>query len=300
MPAYNSQDYIMASILSVINQTYQNWELIIIDDGSIDNTAVIVKSMQVKYDNIIYLHQANGKQAKARNFGIKNSKGVFLAFLDSDDLWLPEKLEKSLFLFNHNVYDLLFTESYITSKKLINPKESFSQKMGVKAGEYYGDLALKQFIEYNRVPILTVLVKKDKVTELGGFDEKCVPAEDYDLWMRLLIKGSKFISTDEALSIYRLQHNSSTAADRLATSAVLKSFNSNFSISDINHLKVKIHIKVWVKRWISIHFLSQDNRYEVIQTLKDFDLLNSQIKSILLLRKLYDFKVFKNKIIAAV
>lgn len=300
MPAFNSEDYIESSILSIINQTYKNWELIIVDDGSTDNTAAIIQSMKVKYNNIIYLNQANGKQAKARNLGIKKSSGVLLAFLDSDDLWLPEKLEKSLYFFENNVYDLIFTESYVTSDPLINCEEIHYQKMGVRAGQYSGNLALKQFIEYNRVPILTVLVKKDKVIEVGGFDEKCVPAEDYDLWIRLLKRGSKFMAIEEALSIYRLQQDSSTASDRLATSAVLKCFYKNFSISDINQLKVKKHIRVWVKRWISIHFLSQDNRNELIQTLYDFQLLSVQIKCILLLRKLYSFKAFKSKIINAV
>jgi len=300
MPAYNAEDYIKASILSVIDQTYKNWELIVVDDGSTDNTAAIVQSIQVKYNKIIYLYQDNGKQAKARNYGIKKSSGVLLAFLDSDDLWLPEKLEKSLGFFDNNAYDLLFTESYATSDTLINLEEIHYQKMGVRSGQYSGDLALKQFIERNRVPTLTVLVKKDKVIEVGSFDEKCVPAEDYDLWIRLLKKGSKFIAIDEAMSIYRLQQNSSTATDRLATSAVLKCLYKNFSISDINQLNVKKHIRVWVKRWISIYFLSQDNRSEIIQTLKDFDLLSVQIRCILLLRKLYSFKAFKSKIIDAV
>jgi glycosyltransferase involved in cell wall biosynthesis len=300
MPAYNSEDYIEASILSVINQTYKNWELIVVDDGSTDNTAAIVKSMQVKYNKIIYLHQANGRQAKARNYGIEKSSGALLAFLDSDDLWLPEKLEKSISLFDYNSYDLLFTESYATSDTLINLEEIHYQKMGVRAGQYSGNLALKQFIECNRIPILTVLVKKEKVIEVGGFDENCVPAEDYDLWIRLLKKGSEFIASNEALSIYRLQQNSSTASDRLATAAVLKCFYKNFSIADINRLKAKKYIRIWVKRWISIHFLTQDNKNEVIQTLKYFELFNVQIRSILLLRKLYSFKELKSKIMNAV
>src|ERR1700759_692275 len=91
-PAYNAGNFIHETIDSVIAQTYTNWELIIIDDGSTDNTAAIVKQYVVRDSRIKYLYQQNGKQGKARNNGMTHSSGTIIAFLDADDTWTPHKL----------------------------------------------------------------------------------------------------------------------------------------------------------------------------------------------------------------
>ena len=96
MPAYNTEKYIQASIDSVLNQTFTNWELIIINDGSTDSTVEIVKENQKRDHRIILINQVNKKQAAARNAGFKISKGEWIAILDSDDLWVNNKLEIQL------------------------------------------------------------------------------------------------------------------------------------------------------------------------------------------------------------
>ena len=99
MPAFNSARYICESIDSVLAQTYAEWELWVVDDGSTDNTAEVVKKFKDR--RIHYVKQATNKGvAAARNLGIEKSRGRFLAFLDSDDIWLPEKLEKQLAFMN--------------------------------------------------------------------------------------------------------------------------------------------------------------------------------------------------------
>src|SRR5262249_23306047 len=96
MPAYNAGKYIADSIQSVLAQTYSDWELIVVDDGSADNTASIVQQFVTRDSRINYFFQENGRLGKARNTGIKEARGALIAFLDSDDLWLETKLELQL------------------------------------------------------------------------------------------------------------------------------------------------------------------------------------------------------------
>src|ERR1700744_5385897 len=93
MPAYNAENFIGSAIESVLDQTYLNWELIVVNDGSTDQTAAIVETFAASDKRIKCISQPNMRQGAARNTGIKNSRGDLIAFLDADDLWLPGKLE---------------------------------------------------------------------------------------------------------------------------------------------------------------------------------------------------------------
>jgi teichuronic acid biosynthesis glycosyltransferase TuaG len=123
MPAFNSALYISKTIESVISQTYKNWELIIVDDGSTDDTKLIVSNFTKNYSNIHYYYQLNGKQGKARNTGIKYSRGTYVAFLDSDDLWLPEKLEKSLKIMQETGCEVVSTNAWV----VLPPKSRYQK-----------------------------------------------------------------------------------------------------------------------------------------------------------------------------
>lgn len=298
MPAYNVEKYIGASITSVINQTYSNWELIVIDDGSTDGTAAIVQAFIEKDDRIKYLHQENARQARARNNGISHAKGSLLAFLDSDDMWLPQKLEKSLASFDLEQYDLIFTNTYTTDEEIIDVSNTSYQVMNVVAKEYHGKEALQSFMEYNRVPTLTVLVKKSVVEKVGLFDEYCVPAEDYDLWMRLLKDGAKFKSIDLPLSIYRVQESSSTASDRLATASVVKSIAKNFSSKELKELQVDQHLRRWILRWIEFS-LNKTTISKFKTYVFQFNFRNKLIISLFLFHKFIGFNRFKQLITKA-
>lgn len=98
IPMYNSEKYIGETILSVLNQTYENIEIIVIDDGSSDNSADIVKTMAGKFENVIkYYYENNAGVSRARNNGIEKANGKYVAFIDSDDLWMPDKLERQIY-----------------------------------------------------------------------------------------------------------------------------------------------------------------------------------------------------------
>jgi len=214
MPAYNAEKYISESIDSVIKQTFQNWDLIIVDDGSIDQTSKIVNEF-VKFDKRIkYYFQENGGQGKARNFGIINSGGRYIAFLDSDDLWLEDKLSNQIDEIIKYDCDLVFSDSIVFE----NESNSFRQ-MNTVEGYLNGKNAVNLFLKINRIPILTVLVKKEKILISGGFSElkqiQCV--EDYHLWIKLLIDQNLFWGSGIVTAKYRLHNNSATSNDRLVT-----------------------------------------------------------------------------------
>ena len=295
MPSYNAESYIEDSVKSVLSQTYKDWELIIINDGSSDRTEEICKKYTSFDDRIIYLFQENSKQATARNNGLKIAKGDIIAFLDSDDLWLPNKLELSLSYFDLDKFDLIFTDAYFGNDDEIE-NESNLKKLNVIDSEYFGKEAIAQFIELNRIPILTVLVKKQIIENINFFDHQCVPAEDYDLWLRLLKVGCRFRSIDLPLSIYRVQEKSSTALDRLVTDAVLNIFMKNFTYEEILQMKVNPFIKIWIKRWVEI-YLNEFNTHKLKQMLFYFNLQNKTLLAILSASRFFTLKFLKRLIL---
>src|SRR5687767_2791669 len=104
MPAYNAEQFVAESIQSVIDQSYENWELLVVDDGSTDKTAEIALGFKAKDSRVKYILQPNGRQAKARNTGVQDAGGTLVALLDSDDVWMPEKLQRQVrTLFDANV-----------------------------------------------------------------------------------------------------------------------------------------------------------------------------------------------------
>jgi len=208
MPAYNAEKFIAVAIDSVIVQTFLSWELIIVDDGSTDNTAVIVKEFEKKDDRIRYIGQQHGGQGKARNNGILHSQSEFVAFLDADDVWMPEKLDKQIALMRDNDVDLVFSDAYIFKNK---PGEI--TKLNIKPGHYSGDDAVRQFLSSNHIPLLTALGKKSSIHKVNGFSERTDIHEDYDLWLRMLINGSSFLGINSPLAYYRVHAASSSAGE---------------------------------------------------------------------------------------
>ncbi|MDF5457336.1 glycosyltransferase family 2 protein, partial [Vibrio parahaemolyticus] len=110
MPTYNSEQTVVESIQSVLSQTYKNWELIIVDDRSTDNTWQVIQTYADKYDNIrVYQNKENLGAGASRNFAIKKARGRFIAFLDSDDLWTEDKLAEQIPFMLENNYSLTYT-----------------------------------------------------------------------------------------------------------------------------------------------------------------------------------------------
>lgn len=195
-PTYNCAKFIGATIESVQKQTYKNWEMIIVDDASKDNTEEVVK--QYKDDRIHYIRlKENGGAAVARNCAMQNAKGKYMAFLDSDDLWKENKLEKQLEFMKQNNYNIT-----CTSYEQIN-----------EAGEKLNkEIKPKKKVDYNGI-LLTCPVGNStvmyNVENLGKFEVPNIRKRNDDaLWLRMLKKEKYIWGLNEVLMEYRIRNNS--------------------------------------------------------------------------------------------
>lgn len=195
---YNSENYILETISSVLNQTHKNWELILVDDCSTDNTISIVKEF-IRADKRIKLFQLakNSGAAVARNTAIKEANGTFIAFLDSDDKWLPIKLELQLEFMKSNHYNLTHTAYELIDNqgnslnKTITPVKTLS----------YNDMLYS-----NKIGCLTAMYNQ---SELGKIYMPLLrKRQDYGLWLKILKTGEKAYGLPEVLSQYRNTENS--------------------------------------------------------------------------------------------
>jgi len=176
IPTYNKSQYLREAIESVLNQTYKNIEVIVVDDGSTDNTGEIVKLFNDS--RIIYFWQGNKGPASARNTGIKKAQGKYIAFLDSDDLWLKEKLEKQIdFMGKNPEIGLLGTGCYeITDKGKVIGKKIFPGK---------NEILQRDLIKYNPFIQSSIITKREVFDKVGFYDKKFQESEDYELWLRI-------------------------------------------------------------------------------------------------------------------
>jgi glycosyltransferase involved in cell wall biosynthesis len=204
-PCYNSRQFLAQTIESVLVQTYQNWEMIIIDDCSTDDSYNITLKYAEKEIRIkVYRMEKNGGAALARNKSIELSKGDYLAFLDSDDLWFPEKLEKQLQFMIENDCDFSFTEyEHIDeNNKLLGIKASVRKK-----------LTYKIMLFHAFTGCLTVMYKQNKENKIYG-PRVGNGIEDYALFLSALKKIHNAMGYSLCLAQYRV-HKKSLSGSRL-------------------------------------------------------------------------------------
>jgi glycosyltransferase involved in cell wall biosynthesis len=190
IPTYNRAHYIKECIISVLEQTYVNLEVLVIDDGSTDNTENIVNSIQDS--RLRYIRQENKGRSHARNLALSMAHGKYITFLDSDDLYLPEKIELQVnYLKMHPNVAMVYTSAYCinhTGKKCIGKYEA---KI---SGYIYQQIA---FFTPVTITLPTVMTYKHVMDHVGGFDENMYRFEDTDMWRRI----SKYYRID-AMSEY--------------------------------------------------------------------------------------------------
>lgn len=199
MPAYNCVDYISESIKSVQNQSYRNWELIVADDNSTDGTVDAVRSMAAD-DNRIHLLETdiNLGPAAARNRAINSAQGDYIAFLDSDDIWFPDKLSRQISFMEQTGYDFTYT-----AYEKINER---SEKMGIvvsapKSVNYSSML-------YRGDPIGNLTVVYD-ATKLGKFYVPDIKKRnDFALWLKMMHDCKRAYGLNEVLASYRVRAGS--------------------------------------------------------------------------------------------
>jgi len=198
IPTYNRAHCISQTIKSVVDQTRTDWELIIIDNNSTDNTLQIIDSFS---DKRISTHQIenNGIVASSRNLGIKQSKGKYVAFLDSDDWWVPDKLEISLRVLESGS-DLVYHDLYKISKLPVVVKNHLRVPTRKLTSPVFADLLTNG----NAIVNSSVVVRRSFLKEISGFSEEedLVGSEDFDGWIRISRLTEKFERLEGALGYY--------------------------------------------------------------------------------------------------
>lgn len=207
MPVYNGERYISEAIESVLSQTYQNLELIIVNDGSTDNSKTAIESY-LQDPRIRYFEQPNAGVAAARNTAIKKSQGKLIGFLDQDDYWHPEKIETQIQYFKKYQDISLVYSDYIIFSELENSKHRLSDLASFDLGQS----DLHSIFIRNRIGVLTVLVKKQCIIDSGLLDTALKGTDDYELWLRLAL-DYKFQYIPLPLATYRWHGNNVSRDD---------------------------------------------------------------------------------------
>jgi glycosyltransferase involved in cell wall biosynthesis len=251
IPAFNNAQYITECVESVENQTYQNIEIIIIDDGSTDNTENIVKDLQSKHHNITYKKISNSKSPAARNAGIAMAKGEFVASIDSDDAWPPYKIEEQ-------VAELIKYPDAIVLGEVhqFTVNDSGERVWGNKitlpttSGNYLDtilNLSVHKVVNFN-----TYLMRTSNMRSNGLWDPQFLTAHDWELWARLG-KKYKFIHMNKVYQFYRKHDKSTTTARKNSYSFSLK----------YQLMMIELHLEKGIKGYFK-KCIFKKRRYEEI------------------------------------
>jgi teichuronic acid biosynthesis glycosyltransferase TuaG len=278
MPVYNGEKYIAESIRSVLDQTYQHWELVVTDDGSEDKTAEIVRKFSAAEPRIKYVYQPNGGLGNARNTGIRASRGELIAFLDADDLWLREKLARQIEMFEAVKADIIFSDAFIFPEDdTMNEATSFATIYGrfQGSGRFEADDMYRLLLTSNPIPVLTVLMRRDILNRAGLFEEDALyrGCEDYDLWFKLAALGAVFYGFEGKLARYRFHAAAmSRKIDKMygAEIAVLKRHQPGPG-SDFEELRERIKdtYRLIISSLIEANRISEARRY--LKELSEWD-----------------------------
>lgn len=199
--SYNATDFIEDTIQSVINQSTYDWELIIVNDGSTDNTLAIAEELALTDNRIRVFDKTNGGVSSARNFGIKKSKGDFLAFLDADDVWAPTFLQSCLGALEKNLdWGIVQTDLAIIDEL----GQETGQSKKAKSGELLNNIL--EWEEHTMTPPSGVLVRRKVIETIGVFDENISNNADQDFYIRV---ASQYAigRVSEPLLKYRMHGN---------------------------------------------------------------------------------------------
>ncbi len=179
IPTYNRSAFLLEAIQSVLDQDYwvgrEDWEFVVVDDGSTDDTAEAIRPYG---DRIAYVKQPHSGVSAARNLGLRLTRGEFVAFLDSDDLWKPGKITgQMLFMREHSEAAVVCTEeTWIRNGVFVNPRSKHRK---------YSGRVFERFLPLCLLSMSSALFRRSVFAEIGGFDESLPACEDYDLGIRL-------------------------------------------------------------------------------------------------------------------
>lgn len=202
IPTYNHANFVEETLLSVLSQTFENYEIIIVNDGSPDNTNEII-APYLGNPRLKYYEKNNGGQASARNFGLKKSAGKFISFLDDDDIWPEDKLEWQLnYLIHSNALAIGGACGFIESGNI----KSFNDDDYETKIDFNNLFSGNPFVSPGQL-----LFRASSLIDINGFDEDIWGLDDLDLYMRLSLKGD--IIKKSKLSLWYRKHESNASLD---------------------------------------------------------------------------------------
>lgn len=202
IPTYNSAEYLPAAIESVLTQSCQDYEIIVVNDGSTDNTYGVIARYSA---HLRYINQENRGLSGARNTGIQHAQGDYLAFLDADDLFLPYKLSlQTSFLDKHEGVDVVYSNGYLFRPNVhgVERQRLFSEAGLLNTSLGTPSESLPVLVIENAFPVHAAMVRRQAVQAIGGFDEKLSTLADWDFWYRIAV-NHHFAYVDEIAVRYR-------------------------------------------------------------------------------------------------
>jgi glycosyltransferase involved in cell wall biosynthesis len=254
IPTYNYARYVAAAVESVLAQNFKDLEIVVVDDGSTDDT---IDTLRPFAERIRYIPQAHRGLAAARNAGIRSSRGQYLAFLDSDDLWLPDKVSMQVGRLDvEAAVGLVYTEATLFNDK--SPTEISHSFWS----EHPSGKILPSLLRHNVVPSPTPMVRRELFDQVGPFDERLNACEDWDMWIRIA-QVSEFAYVDRVLAKYRVHSaNMSLDQERMMTGrfrVLEKAFSASGVSPEARRLRRSIFGR-WHADYALHHFYAE--RYE--------------------------------------
>ena len=202
IPTYNHRDYVLQTLDSVRSQTFRDFEIIVINDGSPDDTAQVLQPLATG-GHIRYIEQPNAGQASARNRGLREARGEFIAFLDDDDWWPTEKLEWQVAFLNEH-----------PDVAVVGGSVQYVDGEGASLGEYFHDQPITFDSLFRGCPFISpgqTLIRAADLKRIGGLNEELWGVDDFDLWFRLL--KTETIVTQPRPSLFYRQHATNASND---------------------------------------------------------------------------------------
>ena len=246
IPAYNAECTILETIASIQKQTFSDFEIILINDGSTDRTLEILQT--VRDERLKIFSYENGGLPVARNRGISHSTGEFIAFIDADDLWTPDKLELQLAaLQQYPEAGVAYSWTYF---KFDKEEYSYADNSTFFEGNVYADLLIRNFLHNGSNP----LIRKEAIESVGLFDPTLKSCEDWDYYLRLAAIWS-FVLVPKPQIIYRQSSSSMTSKIDVMEKYLLIVINRAFSTAPLELQFLKKKSLSWVYKYAAQQYL---------------------------------------------